>query len=297
MTFTSAALPELNARSSAGRISSGFSTYSPCPPNASIIRSNRIAGVKSFGIILAVHVFPHPLVYVGVLEHNPDDGQLESDGGLDVHAVEPEGPVTLQADHRLVGIDDLRGYGEWNSDSHAARDSGVNPLTRIPDRDNLPGNIHRGCSVRDQDGILRQIVAYLLQYAIVTQRHYVGVQHWLDRGGILGGLLFQTAEPWRFTILDRIVVQRIHHLTHYHLGVAHEADFRRVVRANLLIVNVNLDQLIVFGKPGRLSEVEYPVQTRTNQKNRVCPLERLSSRGGDVHRMVRRAVFRRPLET
>jgi len=38
-TLISDALPELNERSSAGRISSGRITYSPWPPNASIIFS------------------------------------------------------------------------------------------------------------------------------------------------------------------------------------------------------------------------------------------------------------------
>ena len=65
-------------------------------------------GVKSLGY-LAVHVLTHPLVYVGVLEHYPDDGQLEAHRRLDVHAIEAERPVALQADHGLVRVNDLGG--------------------------------------------------------------------------------------------------------------------------------------------------------------------------------------------
>ena len=60
-------------------------------------------------VLLTVHVFTDPLVYVGVLEYDPDDRQLESHCGLDVHAVEAEGPVALQADHGLVRVNDLGG--------------------------------------------------------------------------------------------------------------------------------------------------------------------------------------------
>ena len=244
------------------------------------------------GVFLAVDVLPNPLVYVRVLEHHPHDWQLESDGGFDVHSVESERPVSLQADDGLIGMDYLRRQREGDAHAHASGHAGVHALARIPHRDHLPRYVHSGRAVRHENGIFGHVVAYLFQDAVVAERHRVGVQHRLDGLRVCRRLFLERAEPRRLAELHRRLVQRVEHLPHDHLGVAHEPDFGGVVDADFRRLDVHLNQLVVVREARRLSEVEYPVEARAHEQNGVRALQRLRPRRRHVHRMVGRQYAR-----
>src|SRR6266508_954444 len=113
------------------------------------------------------------LAPAAVIADDHGDRQPEAHRGLDVHAVEPEGPVARKQEHALLGTQELGGDGEGGAHAQAAEGPWIEPLSRSPERDDLGGAAHDVSPVADDGCIGIHDGGDLMAEAVVADRHAV----------------------------------------------------------------------------------------------------------------------------
>ena len=79
----------------------------------------------------------HHLTPRGVVADDADDREPETNGGVELEAVEPERAVAVDDQHPLVRVGKLGGEGERHADAERAERTGVHPGARWRDPSTL----------------------------------------------------------------------------------------------------------------------------------------------------------------
>ena len=282
ITFTQAGLPLANARSSAGRSSSGFSTSFGVAAEASggevVARGVELGddpAVAAVDQVLAVGRHAPELVVV----HDHDDRQAVADHRVELGEVQPHGAVAHDAEHPAVRVGDLGRNREGHPGAQAAEIAVRHPRAAAGDAGD---HIHpRGglASVRCDDRAVGQALHHLMGQAIGMDRRIAALQRLGEHQPMTlaqarDGLL--PVAPRRPVEGRRRLVEGAHRLA----AVGGDAQIDVPIAADLLGRDVDLDQLCALGNQPRAASAHEEAEARAENQHHVGGTRPGRGRGG-----------------
>src|SRR6516162_426979 len=179
------------------------------------------------------------------------------------------------------------GDGLAEADPHRSVGARVEAGTGVEARQLSEADIHRAGALGAEDRVLWHPGSDVAQGPEIIGRRLVIMDLRPDLRRVLIRLLCNHLPPWRvFRIEPLAAGERLVELPDDCLAVTDQRHFRRLVMADLLGRNVELDDLYVLRIARRLAEMKDPVEPRSHQEDDVGVLERQSARRRHRKRMV-----------
>ena len=173
------------------------------------------------------------------------------------------------------------------ADAHRAVGAGVEAGAGVGDIQLGEADIHRAGALGAEDRVLRHPGGDVAQGAVVVGRRLVVVDLRPDLRRVLLRLLGDHLAPRRVLRMEPLAAgERGVELADDRLAVADQRHLGRLVVADLLGRDVELDDLHVLGIARRLAEMEDPVEAGAHQEHDVGVLQCQGARRRDRQRMV-----------
>src|SRR5947207_5370216 len=168
----------------------------------------------------------------GVVSDHHHHGQLEAERGLVVHAIEAEGAVALDHEHRPVRMQELRGDGERRAHPEAPQRPWVEPAPGLSQADHLGRDRHPVPSIGHEHALSRRPGdgVQLLGETEMVDGHRVRPLVLRLPGGLRPLLLAQAAQPGSARAALR---GGRGELLEDAAGIAHDPEVDRTVAADL----------------------------------------------------------------
>ena len=188
---------------------------------------------------------------------------------VDLHGIDPVGPVAVQRDDLRLRPRNLGPDGERQADAHAAEGAGVEPVAGRERRDRLAAEVQDLLAVDHEDGVALEEVAHLLAEAQRMDGRLVG-RHRAVRLGLLLGvdgpeLPHPSAVAGRIDAPARLGGELLQHGA----GVPGDGHVGHAVVAELGGVDVHVDDLEVGGEARRAPELDDVVEAAAHDQERV----------------------------
>src|SRR2546430_13407037 len=183
--------------------------------------------------------------------------EVVTDQRLHLHARKADRRVAREMDDRPVGMHDAGGDGVAEADAHRPVGAAVEAGTGAEARQLGEADIHRAGALGAEDRVLWHPGGDVAQGPEIIGRRLVVVDLRPDLRRVLRRLLGDYLPPWRVLRIEPLAAgERLVELPDDCLAVTDQRHFRRLVMADLLGRNVELDDLDVLRIAWRLRSEE-----------------------------------------